>query len=191
MDYTKCSHLVVDIETLGTEIGCPIIQIGAVSVKKEFGQWVIENVFSQSVTIESNIFFGFTKFSDETISFWGKNKDAFSDIFKSEKVPVDCALESFVKSIPQGIDYFWSKGTDFDFPILKNAIRRFGFCVPWKYHQVRDLRTIMNPLFTGDYNLGKVVHTAISDALLEAKALICVMERMEKSIEYPFEKIGA
>lgn len=64
----------------------------------------------------------------------------------------------------------WSKGA-FDVEILRQhygALRRF---CPWKYHEARDLRTLMKSCGVHGKLYDEVAHTALADAMAEAEDL--------------------
>lgn len=175
-------HVVIDIETLGLEVGCPIIQIGAIEVKKEFGEWTLGRSFYTGITIESNIKNGFINISKDTLKFWSNNAESFSKIFE-KLTRIKDAITSFheyLNEIDNELNFFWCKGTDFDFPILKNAFEKFDLPVPWGYSQIRDIRTIQDPMFYGNFVPKINNHDALSDAINEATVLIAVLNRMAK-----------
>lgn len=68
---------------------------------------------------------------------------------------------------------FWSKGSNFDFPILEHAYRAFGIEIPWEYHEIRDLRTYMDLVGVKDYSMPFVgiKHTSEYDVIHEMKLL--------------------
>ena len=73
--------------------------------------------------------------------------------------------------------YYWCRGTDFDFPILRDAYRKvLNDSSPFAYYKCRDIRTIDNPIF--GYAVTEkptVIHNALDDAIQELKTLREVM----------------
>jgi hypothetical protein len=64
----------------------------------------------------------------------------------------------------------WSKGV-FDTDILAahfGAVKRF---LPWRYHEVRDLRTLMKACGVSGKLYDEVAHEGLADALAEAEEL--------------------
>lgn len=63
----------------------------------------------------------------------------------------------------------WAKG-DFDLRILKHAAKSHGLEVPWKYHQARELRTVLKWAGVAG-NSADTVHRALDDAKRQVKLL--------------------
>lgn len=62
----------------------------------------------------------------------------------------------------------WANGTDFDIPKLQHLFTSNGCDIPWKYNQVRDLRTLaaLFPEIAWPENAQK--HNALQDAICQA-----------------------
>ena len=94
-------------------------------------------------------------FDMETVKFWSEMPDAAkSAILEKPRVSIRQALEDFVayldnlKGMNQADELvIWTQGSDFDIPILKNAMYKvLGLTpetLPWKYRNIRDARTFM------------------------------------------------
>lgn len=94
-------------------------------------------------------------FDMETVKFWSEMPDeAKSAIMEKPRVSIRQALEDFVayldnlKGMNQADELvIWTQGSDFDIPILKNAIYKvLGLTpetLPWKHRNIRDARTFM------------------------------------------------
>lgn len=64
--------------------------------------------------------------------------------------------------------YFWCRGTDFDFPILRYAyLKALKSSSPFSYYKCRDIRTIDNRLFGYTESKEHVAHNALDDAIQE------------------------
>lgn len=177
--YRDAVHIVLDIETLGLELDCPIIQVGAVEVEKIDEKFRITNKFARTISIDSNIASEFTNFSDKTINFWNTYKDRLVAMFNRPVRPIRIVLDELrMFCTSRDTDYYWSKGNCFDFPILENAYNKLNISVPWKYYQVRDIRTIQDPLFReeGFYDFINT-HDALEDCTNEAMILTEVLNK--------------
>lgn len=176
--YKEAKHVVIDIETMGIETGAPIIQIAAASVlyNEKENCPIVQSEFCRFISLESNANKGLTKFDGDTLEWWlnqaERSKEAMNvlkEVAHGDRL-YDVISEYldwdylFGTSSDDNIDtYYWSRGTDFDFRHLGNAFKLFGFQTPWKFWQLRDLRTIDDPAFVGDYTRPKDLHDARLD----------------------------
>lgn len=178
-DYRKSTHYVIDIETLGTKPGCPIMQIAVAMVEEA----KIKKVFCTSVSIEQCASYGLDKIDLSTVSWWIlEHPRVFSAVFsnsaKSDNHPNLCLneLTTFCKRCNKEV-FFWSKHPAFDFPILEKAYEiinsrmNLSLQVPWKYWEVRDIATLEDKRFLKSKPY-KNLHDAKEDAIREAQTLI-------------------
>lgn len=94
-------------------------------------------------------------FDMDTVKFWSEMPDeAKSAIIEKPRVSIRQALEDLVAYLENlkaqhKTDelIIWVQGSDFDIPILKNAMYKvLGFTpetLPWKHRNIRDARTFM------------------------------------------------
>lgn len=94
-------------------------------------------------------------FDMETVKFWSEMPDeAKSAIMEKPRVSIRQALEDFVAYLENlkaqhKTDelIIWIQGSDFDIPVLKNAMYKvLGLTpetLPWRYRNIRDARTFM------------------------------------------------
>lgn len=94
-------------------------------------------------------------FDMETVKFWSEMPDETkSAVLDNPRVSIRQALEDFVayldnlKGMNQADELvIWTQGSDFDIPILKNAMYKvIGLTpdtLPWKHRNIRDARTFM------------------------------------------------
>lgn len=175
-DYKKSTHYVIDIETLGTKPGCPILQIGAVQVRDG------EIKESKLITVAMDPFCKdlFRKINKRTIFWW---------VYEHPETLSALISDSFFKGIPIGealIDliefcdlnrssaFFWSKHPCFDFPILEKAFKTCKVEEPWEFWQIRDIATLEDKCFLKS-EPQKNSHNALEDAKNEAMTLIRVI----------------
>jgi hypothetical protein len=161
------AHIMLDLETLGRNPGCVILQIGACRFNPAKG---IISTFSRSIDIRSSISKGFTV-DGETISWWFEQEDAARKSVIDKTVPITTALNEFSKFVGNDGDILWSH-KDFDASILKEAYGKLNIPFPVGYRNIYDLRTL-----TGIAKLMKistnrtregVYHTALDDAIYQA-----------------------
>ena len=70
------------------------------------------------------------------------------------------------------------RGTDFDFRIIKNIAQQLNLEPFWKFWEVRDIRTISNPLLLPNDLVTSNNHRALDDAYNEATELVHVVNRL-------------
>lgn len=199
-------HFVIDIETLGTTAGCPIFQIGAAcqSIEELQSNGFI-HTFYANPSIQSNIEYGLSSIDDMTLQWWArqpKNKFAveletpdellptFKDCYEHRRCKSrnlkDClqTLTFFIKDlqkryrVDEYTTYYWCRGTDFDFPILRHAYEKVvKTWLMFPYYRCRDIRTIDDPIFNAPPHFKAVEHNALSDAIDELKILQAVINR--------------
>ena len=167
-------HVVVDIETLGTIPGAPIVQIAAVAFDlgaSEDGR----NVFEVKVDVRSLIYKGGISF--DTLAWWlAQPKGTIDEVFgEAERLDIASALNSFHKWL--GFTHtktLWGNGAAFDNQLLKAALLQYcGIREPWNFRIDRCFRTVKNlykeqvpePHFIG------TKHNALDDARHQARWL--------------------
>ena len=169
--YAESTHVVVDIETLGIETGSPIIQIAAMRLRLEDDRAVIDEKFNNYINLESNFAAGLTTYNPNTIEWWlcqaRQNEVAFDALtYAIHGKNLEDVVQDFNWWLKHRVDentYFWSRGMDFDFRHLEHALKRFFFEPPWHFWQLRDIRTIDDPVFLGNYQRGYNPHDALVD----------------------------
>jgi len=148
------THVMVDIETLGTSCDAPILTIGAIVFDPVTG--VVGATFYEKIDVRcygelSNLF----SVSYETLVWWmEQNEAARKEAFIGEnRRHLRNVLTTFHEWLTVNSDnvradterkslYMWSHGKDFDLIILSYALSVFGITVPWRFWETRDTRTI-------------------------------------------------
>lgn len=165
--------LMIDLETTGKRPGCCILSIGAVGISKN-GEKV--NFYSR-ISYKGSKDEGFED-DPETIAWW-KNRDEETrrEAFGGRDFPGDIVRE-FVSFVKKNFDTkarnfsIWSKGSDFDFPILKAYLDAYEETTPWPFWAQRDYRTLQAvfPFIKAEEkNVGK--HNALEDAKAQMRGL--------------------
>ena len=175
-DYKKSTHYVIDIETLGTKPGCPILQIGAVQVRD--GE--IEK--SKLITVAFSYPYKekFKKIDKKTICWWlYEHPETLSALISDsvyEGLPISQALIALIEfcDLNRSSAFFWSKHPCFDFPILEKAFKTCKYKKPWEFWQIREIATLEDKCFLKS-EPQKNSHNALEDAKNEAMTLIQVI----------------
>ena len=165
-------YVVIDIETLGTRIGSPIIAIGACRITKRMTS--ITDTFYMEIDLQDAIDKAYRAPSGSTIEWWMKQSDEARKLFSNkEKMNAITPLVELAKLIKED-DIVLGNGSDFDIAFLTDAYIEQGIDVPWKHYNVGCFRTMKRALPQIELveEEGDVHHNALSDALWQARYLI-------------------
>jgi exodeoxyribonuclease VIII len=182
------SHLMIDIESMGTHANAPIVSIGAVLFDPATGQQGAE--FYKAISLKSAMAWG-AEPEAETILWWLKQSaEARSAIAMDDTIPLDDALLQLTEFIcenaangPGNVEV-WGNGATFDNVIVRNSYERTGLDCPWHYSKDRDVRTVVtmgksvgcDPRyqipFEGD------VHNALADARHQARYVSAIWQKL-------------
>lgn len=157
--------IMLDLETLGTNIKSPVLSIGACEFDFEKGVNE-ENTFHVKIDVScyDNIKQAF-EIDYATLKWWSKQAN-FKDVLSGE-VTLHTALVQFkdwMSQFDENKVQIWCQGPDFDCNIFKHACGVFRFPLPWKYYNQRDTRTLYEvaPNFKKSPRSG-VYHDALDD----------------------------
>ena len=169
------NELMIDIETSGNKPGCKVLSLGAFGFDKNGNQVEFYRRFDTKSQIAQGL-------EDDvgTMMWWSKQgKEAFEEAFGGDTDPIN-GIAEFKQWVMQNFntgkyDKFkaWSRGIDFDFPILNRFFAAFGFngC-PWQFWQQYDYRTVANLFQVIKSAEGNVLkHSAIEDAKAQMRGL--------------------
>ncbi|MEN0578411.1 3'-5' exoribonuclease [Phytobacter palmae] len=186
--FTLMTHLMVDLETMGSNPEAPIIAIGAVFFDPGTGKTGPE--LYQIVSLESAMEFG-AKPDAATIIWWMKQSaEARAAITGGDAISLMDAIDNLDEFIhtnsANGIKYvqLWGNGSSFDNVILRRAYEQVGAELSVPFWNDRDVRTIVE--------LGKVVginpryqipfdgdmHNALADARHQVKYVSAIWQRL-------------
>lgn len=170
------SHVMIDLETLGTTADAVILSIGAVKFNLETGEIDPEG-FYRSISVDSNLALG-RRISEDTLIWWFKQPTAAQAVFHEAKEHLDSALIELSDWMSAGDCLVWSNGADFDLPMLAHAYTQCSVEAPWKFWNSRCVRTYKNLPGAKDLRvaLSGVKHNALSDAFDQAK-LVCMIHQ--------------
>lgn len=158
--------LMIDIETCGKKPGCAVLSIGAVYFDRK------GNIGEQFYASMGFSALSYGNADVDTMRWWSQQSEqARTDAFGGTDDPREVAqrFAKFIRSdaLP------WGNGSVFDITILEAWFDAVGIRCPWKFWNVRDVRTavdllgINTKLFTRD----GVFHNALDDCLHQIKYL--------------------
>lgn len=173
------THIMLDLETLGTQPGSIVTAIGAV----HFGGGQIHRTFYTTMDARDAARCGL-QIDADTVLWWLKQGDqARLEITQAAK-PLGTALQEFLDWLmhpaPAGLplrDYLdslrlWGNGATFDPPLLEAALRATGRPCPWNHRQVCCYRTVAGLDTSEKKPAPAIAHHALHDATAQALHLM-------------------
>jgi hypothetical protein len=163
--------LMVDLETLSTEINAAILSIGAI-VFNPLDDGVEDcPTFYQTIAIESNEREG-RHISGSTVVWWLRQSEEARAALVTDTLPLHGALMRFQQWMIQYRPiHCWANSPSFDCAILKHAFGQHNVHWPFAYWAERDLRTLKDAAYpNGDspkVTYG-TAHGALDDAIKQA-----------------------
>lgn len=134
------NHIMLDLETLGTDSYSAILSIGAVKFDIENGQ--MGQVFYQAIDLKSCLKAGM-KINADTFYWWlSQDNGAREGVLVQKRKALQSALNSFTQFYKG--EYIWGNSASFDCGLLGNAYELLDLEKPWKFQKEMDFRTITN-----------------------------------------------
>lgn len=181
------SHVMVDLETLGTKAGCAILSIGAVRFDPENdpkGLMILlpENRFHCAIELQSCLDVGL-KIEGGTFYWWMNQKDAARSAIQAQRLELRDALTQFSEFFEPS-KYLWGHGASFDQPILEAAYVALPFIsdstprLPARFSNHRDTRTLFDLAKVKPKRDPNTHHNALADAEAQAIAVLLAYEKV-------------
>jgi exodeoxyribonuclease VIII len=189
------THVMLDIETLGTSPDSVVHGVGAVRfgyTHEESGtvRFWTGPFFSCTADIDSSLRLGGIV-SKATLMWWlQQNQEARNYIADNQKdappiTEVLRLLSEWFKRLncPKDTIYVWSNGASFDVVLLEHWYWRCGLKVPWDFRNVRCYRTLraLYPLETEVKFVG-TDHTPLDDAKHQTQVVGQILEEYGKVV---------
>lgn len=193
----KCTDVSLDLETLGTDPGSVVTQIGAVAFNANDTQAAKSGTLIR-IDPQSALDAGM-KVSWATLKWWmNQSEAARSSTVSAENIHKlgtalitfgDWLMEETVlgsKDPDERAQFrIWGYGCSFDCVLIEEAFRYANLPVPWSFRSHYDLRTLKKlcealPRMTPMFNWPKpeVEHDALSDAFAQAEAIQMAVSAM-------------
>ena len=166
------THIMTDIETLGTRQGAVIISAAFVRCTDE-AHMVLNLSIPDQQALGMEI-------DPKTHAWWGEQEAKAPGIWQrvtENPQPIATALpyiSQWIEWAAGGSDFLiWCHGATFDCPLLDELYRRAGMESPWQFWQVQCTRTAYNLAGVNpkDYAVPPP-HIALNDALGQSRALM-------------------
>jgi len=176
------TDIMIDLETLNTTPDSTILTIGAVRFDP-FGSELKEpdmDSFYVKVDLDSCDRIGLTT-NDDTIAWWAnQSKEAQEAAFDPEgRIDIEDAFAQLYKFC-WGAKRVWANGSCFDIIICEHVYRKVGRAIPWKFWEVRDVRTAFD-LGINPHRPPVTAHHALEDAWNQAVGIQNVYNTLRTS----------
>jgi len=157
------TNIMVDLETLSTSMDAQVLTIGAVA----FDFWGNEkDEFYLRINLDSCAEIGLKK-DEKTMRWWAnQTEDAKKEAFNPEnRVHIKEALLKFNKFWEKNKgEKIWCNGANFDEPILSTIYEKLKLEKPWKFWNVRCLRTYLDIVGMNMSKYGFTAHNSLLDS---------------------------
>lgn len=173
-------HIMIDLETLGTGVDAVFIAIGAIYFDPDTGE--LGDEFYENIDWQSSLNQGRTMTAD-TIKWWFQQSNEARRAVVKNGAPLIRVLKTF--------DHFcgnypmvWGNGSTFDISILEHAYTQLNREVPWKFWNIRDVRTIKDlgkkKVDEAIFKMEGIAHNALDDAKHQAKYVSILWQAIKK-----------
>lgn len=180
---TGLGHLMVDIETMGEGANAVICSIGAVAFEINTGE--TGAMFYHKADIQSCLDAGL-KVEGQTLIWWLRQSDeARREVSEAGAALPDvlAAFSSFLSDREEDIK-LWSNGKHFDMARLADAYKACGMSIPWKYYNVRDVRTLAGimPEIKERIQRAGTAHHPLDDCQYQIKYCTAIWQYMNNNL---------
>ena len=151
-------NLIVDIETTGVTPGCVVLSVAvlpATNLIKPLHIYIQHEIQRSYALCDDK----------ETMEFWNTVPKEVQELaFSGQVHPID-AVNKIIQYVALFDNcHYWSKGKDFDFPILRKFLNTFGCKEPWTRHNIHCLRDLA--MWANiEWPTPSEKHNALSDAI--------------------------
>lgn len=165
---TSTTDVMLDIETLGTSKNAVISTIAAIKFSRTENIPSLKemNTFYKRIDQKSCTDLGMI-IDNKTLEWWRSQPALarYEALENPDRISITQALEEFNTWLgPSTTLKIWAKGIDFDCVILGEAYRRCNLDIPWKFWNVRDLRTLLDIGQVSNFDLPKDnLHDSLHD----------------------------
>lgn len=168
------NHVMLDLETLGTNRNSVILSIGAVRFdphvisKDPIGPRFYAEFGAESLVLQQRMGM---QINAATVVWWMRQnaaaKTVFQDGIGTDPVEALEGFSTFINEVPH--TYIWGNGSDFDNLLLGDMYDAFSIKRPWSYSKNRCYRTMKNLYgVPGIQERTGVQHNALDDAVTQA-----------------------
>ena len=152
----------LDLETYATTMDACVMTIGAVVFDRSGKQF---NSFYRRIDGASCDAIGLRR-DPKTIDFWSQQSDLSRHEIETleNRVSIQDAIHDFTQFWKANrCDFLWCNGANFDEPILSTIYDKLGMEKPWRFFNVRCVRTLLSLVNLKTSSTGLVSHHAVED----------------------------
>ena len=173
------TNIMVDLETLSTSMDAQVLTIGAVA----FDFWGnVKDEFYRRIDLASCEKIGLRK-DQKTLEWWkSQEEECKNEAFNSKnRVSIKDAILDFNRFWAKNkSEKLWCNGANFDEPILSTVYERLNLDKPWKFWNVRCLRTYLDVVGLNMSKCGFIAHNALIDCKNQVEAYKRATETLSK-----------
>lgn len=183
------THVMIDIETIGTAPGSVIASIAAVAFRPgevipDRAEQSRDGAFFQSVDISDCADLGLTV-DAETLLWWLDQPDvARQQLEGGDSLSASLnGLRQFINRVDA--DLLWGNSPKFDMTMLERGYDAIGMPAPWEFYELRDYRTLtgLSPALPAEVERAGVEHHALDDAYHQARVAAEILGELEDQYE--------
>jgi hypothetical protein len=179
------TDIMIDLETLATSTDAAILTIGAVKFDPlglELKEPAMDSFYCK-VDLDSCDRIGLVT-NDDTIAWWAsQSKEAQEAAFDpTDRIDIEEAFARLYKFC-WGAKRVWSNGSCFDIMICEHVFKKVGRAIPWKFWEIRDVRTAFD-LGINPQRPPVTAHHALEDAYNQAVGIQNVYNTLRSSTTY-------
>jgi hypothetical protein len=170
------NDVMIDIETPGTKPGSAILTIGAVKFDRDgtVGDKFYARIGAQALMYGTS--------SVDTLKWWKTQPQAaYDEAWNGTENPFEVA-QRFTAWLKQNSKNIipWGNGSVFDMVLLEAWFDKMGVVCPWKFWDIRDVRTVADLSGIGPKSIIRegVHHNALDDSLHQIKYLCAGFKKL-------------
>ena len=168
------NHIMVDLETLGTEDDSVILSVAAVKFDIKTGE-ILDKLYKK-IDIEDSMKLGFKIYPD-TFKWWVKqNVESFKEAFNDSITEFE-VLDELMEFIGKD-DFLWANSPTFDISMLRYHLKTNNYIIHWNFYNQRDVRTIAsidNKIKKEIVKQNPMIHNALEDCLIQIKYVVKIL----------------
>lgn len=201
-------ELMMDLETLGTDMGAPVVTIGATLFDPyscDSGEALMTRSMLVRIDLSDAIKYA-DRVDGSTLRWWFEQKDeAIKALVGDDAISVQEALGKLTRfcnergafvdqeffhglsGLPKACRY-WAKDPDFDMRLMQHYYDHPALegKQPWRFHECRSVRTVQDLAWPEredrpDFDVPGVAHDARWDAITQALTVQAAMHRLNLS----------
>lgn len=176
------TDVMLDLETLGLRPGSCLLSIGAVVFDPVAYTLDRQGAFYHRLSVVPQEAAGLAV-DPATLKWWAQqSKEAYEAARDNAEEPENVFRDfcDWYKGV--GGSRIWSNGSNFDIPLLEEAMKTFHIQPPWHYQAPRDVRTICDLAGgkVGDFGSpNPLAHDALQDAIFQATETMLAYRKLK------------